>query len=321
MKRWLALVAAVAIVSMTMVLGSPPGTAQALACYPPSTINPACQPQNIPILIETGVISGSGSGGGAGTTAIIGAGAGGGSAGLGGAIAGLLGANALGGLLGLGAIFWWMTEDLQSKGIVGPSGIKDLKIETLPDFVPDDPGGCTRVSGSPTTGAPTGTDFLLDLWTNTCIPGTPWTFRYTDELDRVGQRDVHVEQSGSTLTLVYGARSGSCGTLCDFTFVSFCRDTTTLQLFSATLLNGQTSNSSGAGTINIVCSGGRSLEAVAVRDLNADETAIIWNTHNSDPSYGGYIRGQLRTTIECMPKGGGASITVSVPSSSVSVTM
>lgn len=115
----------------------PAQVAQAFACYPPSTVNPACQPANLPILIEAGVVAAPT------TTGTVGVATGGTAQLVANGTAGL-------GLLGIFAGFNLGGVSGESKGTMSMIGLKDQHIKTDPTFTPPAPtdSGCT-VLGRP----------------------------------------------------------------------------------------------------------------------------------------------------------------------------
>lgn len=299
--------------------------AQALAsfaCYPPSTINPACQPANIPILVEAGVVGGGG-GGSIATAATVG-----GSSGAA-AVSGTatLAASAAFGILGTAALLDSIFgTGAQGKGFTRLDGIKGQVLKTDPSYVSTEPVSCTL--RSPTAANFEGSDKTAAPMTavqrvNTCIPGEPWLASYVDEYARAGSRTLLVSAASGVVTLALGpVVASACGTLCDFGVRRWCDSNTTnvRQIFD--VINVSTMNWA-AHTMTLSCSAGWTLVGVSFYSQSASGSlfshAMLYNPANTSPREGGTITGQIRTTIKCRPNAGGPDITIVVPETSIDV--
>lgn len=299
-------------------------------CYPPSTINPACQPQNIPILIDAGVISG---GGATSTTAAT---AGGAAAGPG--VASLL-VNGAAGTAGFLGLWLWLTGqsggDGKAHGVAGLNGVSGLKFDTDPSYVGGAPKGCLPTPGVPgfllprvlsTTSWPpsiSGGNYVptnpASSFPRNCIMpaeitaynsagGNTHQFRVTLSAALAPTINTLVVSSGASYAkwaLIYLCKTGGTNRL------------------SSLVINSTGSNfqaTGNAGWFN-PCGSAVDTEQVALWYMNQTGAWVTGTLYNSAttvtnlPLADNNIRGQIRTTITCRPTGGGADITVVVPGS------
>lgn len=316
------IIAPIVVSALVIGVAAPANALASFACYPPSTINPACQPANIPILVEAGVIGGGGGGGAVATAAAT---AGGGASSVA-SINGTLAASGAFGIVGTMALVDAIFGTGQAKGYSRMDGIKGQVLKTDPNYVSTDPVGCTL--RSPTASNFEGSDKTTALMTavqrvNTCISGQPWLATYVDEYARAGSRTLLVTAASGVVTLALGAVVASaCGTLCDFGVRRWCdSDTTNVrQIFD--VINVATMNWA-AHTMTLSCSPGFTLVGVSFYSQSASGSlfshAMLYNPANTTPREGGTITGQVRTSIVCRPNAGGADITIVVPATSIDV--
>lgn len=307
---------------------APEQAAQAL-CYPPSTINPACQPQNIPILIDAGVISGGGA------TTTTGATVGGAAAGTG--VTSLL-VNGAAGTAGFLGLWLWLTGqdggDGKAHGVAGINGVSGLKFDTDPLYVGGAPAGCITTPGKPGFLAPYNPG---SGWPPPTSSGnyTPTAAASTMPRSCIMPADVTMFNSsgGNSQRMVVTLSAAlnptintlvvsSGATYAKWALYYLCKVSGAVR-YAQIAINSSGSNfqSTGAAGWFNPCGNAAGTEIVALQHFDntgAQVTSILWNSATAAtnlPLADNNIRGQIRTTITCRPTGGGADITVVVPGS------
>lgn len=299
-----------------------PQAAQAFAgCYPPSTINPACQPLNTPILLESGVLSGSGTG--TGTTMIAGGGAGSVAPLTINAGAGVVvGATGVTIAIGLGGP--------EGRGYATAGGIKDAKIDRDPNWPGVGGAGCTVVQMATAifSSGSLGTTPLTDpLRTNTCMPGEAFNLRYASNTiaGRWAERLMTLTEDATAVHITLAPHTANtCSTSCTLQIRTVC-DAATRVLGTLYTYTSASSSQTVNLTMPKACPSGATLTAlyVTTNPYGTGETynTVIWNPANSAPRDGTSLTGQIRTTLTCKPHDGGSTFEVSVPVSIYGLTL
>lgn len=207
----------------------PAQVAQAFACYPPSTVNPACQPANLPIILEASGVAAAPT-----ATGTVGVATGGtaqlaanGVAGLG--LLGVFAGFNLGGVVG------------ETKGVMSMIGLKDQHIKTDPSYTPPVPTG----SGCSILGRPIGlaSPLLPPSWTATGAvsnPGSPGTCATTGttalDMSSGAARNYGLVSStgtgvGNTVVISVPASPFYIGTEGIMGMTAYCKSPTTGSIF------------------------------------------------------------------------------------------
>ena len=134
MRRWLVLIGITAALALGLTVAAPPGAAQATACATSLTCNPA----NLPLLIEAGVVSGSTAGGVAATAPVAAVA----TTGTVGAVA-KLGTSIGGKALGFLNLYTVIKDIGSALGVLDATGVTGQQIQLDPAYQPPAQGGGT----------------------------------------------------------------------------------------------------------------------------------------------------------------------------------
>lgn len=317
--RWI--IAAI-LVLLPVGIATPAQAADTLRSFVcTSSIDWRCQPANLPILIELGVVeAGAAGGGAAGGTAVVGASAGGATGGLsvGGSAAGL-------GILSVA--YCWIISiitptncDAAAKGIMGMNGVKDLTLKTDPTWTP--PAGFTcDWPGGPRT---SGTGSLSAALTHSCVsnPLVANSSSNWASASVVGDFVFRAVPSGTGsrgLTMTIDPTGTPAGAW-QLKVIVRCQNTTTPGLSTTTpvqTINSVTTGGDASTTVVVatttLCGSGYLPRAVEMQvgPSTSITYGTIWNYLDPEPVPASTdIRGESQTTIICKNPATGETLPV-----------